>query len=150
MKNFSIVLFTLFTGFLFMACESDDDAVSSQSTVILGTWEMRELGIMNNNNVVTYSSIETDGTCGFDSFTFLTNDRLVYTEYTANVDNSCTSFIDNGGYLMNALDLDLFFTPAGETTQNVINGRIQALSLTELVISYSEDGVLYFLKCSKI
>jgi hypothetical protein len=151
MKNFKILLFTILTGFLFMACEGEDDSIQSPTNYLLGTWEAREIGGLNANNVLVYEPIETIEPCGFDTFTFLTNDRLVFTEYSTVDGMNCNTFTNNGGYQLDVLDLDLFFTPEGETTTFAIFSRIETLNLTTMVITFSdEDGEIYFLKLFKI
>lgn len=151
MKNFKILLFTFLIGFLFMACEGEDDSIQTPTNYLLGTWEITEIGGLNANNLLVYEPIETEGPCGFDSFTFQTNDRLIYTEYTSDDDVSCNTYTNNGGYLLDVLDLDLFFTLEGDATPVAIYGRIETLNLTTLVISYSdEDGEVYFLKFLKV
>jgi hypothetical protein len=150
MKNLKILFLSFLVGFLFIACEGEDDSLSPATNYLLGTWELREIGGLNNSNILNYESIIPEGTCGFDTFAFLPNNTFTFTEYTSDIETSCDSYIDSGIYEMNVLNVDITFTAQGETVAQTINATIETLNLNTLILTYSDNGEIVFLKFSKI
>lgn len=152
MKNFKILFFTLLTGFIFTACEGEDDSIQPSVNYLLGTWELREIGEINpNNNVVSYEAIVPEGTCGFDTFAFQENNVFIFTEYTSEVATSCDTYIDNGTFYAEfPTILDVTYSPEGAATPITLSTIIESLTLDTLILSGTIDNELVMLKFFKI
>jgi hypothetical protein len=133
-----------------MACEGEDDSIKPAENYLVGNWELIEVGTLNSSNILVYTSLVPEGSCGFDTMAFSENNVLTVTEYSSDTEIGCESYIDSGSYALDVLNLDLVFVPEGETEPTMINGTIETLSLTNMVLTYSEEGDIFFLKFRKL
>lgn len=149
MRNFKSLFFTLVVTLFFVACNGEDDSIKPAENYLLGTWELTEVGSLNSSNIQVYNQLVPDGNCGFDSYTFGENNLLTVSLYTSETADNCNTYIDSGSYTMDVNNVDMTFTLEGETMPTVIYATIETLNLTELVLTYSENGEITFLKFTK-
>lgn len=152
MKNLKILFLSFLVGFLFIACEGEDDSLSPATNYLLGTWELREIGSVNQSNgVLSYEAVIPDGTCGFDTFSFQENNVFIFTEYTSEIATSCDTYIDNGTFNAEFPSfLDITYSPEGATNATTLTTTIESLTLDTLILFTTIDEELVAMKFFKI
>uniref|UniRef100_UPI004049DCAB hypothetical protein n=1 Tax=Flavobacterium sp. TaxID=239 RepID=UPI004049DCAB len=150
MKNFKTLFFSLVVALFFVACEGEDDSIKPNENYLIGTWELTEIGYLNSSNIQVYNQVIPDGNCGFDTYTFGENDLLTVTFYSSETADNCDTYIDNGSYNMDILNVDMSYTLEGETAPTVVFATIETLNLTNLILTYSVNGEITFLKFTKM
>ncbi len=143
------ILFVFLTFAVLLSCESDDGITYTQPDYLSGKWIVKEIGAINQQNVVVYNEFVNDPFCEEKDNLILSNDFTFQQNSFESENSVCQNSQTNGTYVLENNTLILSRSVNGQT----ITLPLTIISLTYEIVTVSftdtETGELIFMKLEK-
>jgi hypothetical protein len=143
------ILFVFLTFVGLLSCESDDGITYTQPDYLSGKWILKEIGAINQQNVLVYNEYVNDPFCEEKDNLILSNDFTFQQNSFESENTVCQNNQTNGTYVLENNTLILSSSVNGQT----ITLPLTIISLTYEIVTISftdtETGELIFMKLEK-
>lgn len=143
------ILFVFLTFVGLLSCESDDGITYTQPDYLSGKWILKEIGAINQQNVLVYNEYVNDLFCEEKDNLILSNDFTFQQNSFESENTVCQNNQTNGTYVLENNTLILSSSVNGQT----ITLPLTIISLTYEIVTISftdtETGELIFMKLEK-